>query len=377
MKSNINLYLILIIIVALVFSFLTIYAFGNQASKDLPLSARSAALYQPETDNFLFSKNADVRMPMASTTKIMTALVTLERAKLNDLVVIDEAAVGIEGSSAYLKAGEVLSVEELLYALLLQSANDAATAIAYHICDGVDAFADIMNQKANELGLKNTHFTNPHGLDDKEHYTTAKDLAVITAEAMKNECFRNITSTYKKTFATEERTRTYVNHNKMLLKYDGCIGVKTGFTKKSGRCLVTAAEREGLEFISVTLDAPNDWNDHAKMLDLGYSKLERLELLKENEYCYKIPIINGNKDNVTVANLSPLSIIRGKDEGHLDKYIKLSRYRVAPIKEGDVLGEIIFTVDGKEIGRQSLVATESISAKSSKGLFDRLISLFD
>lgn len=377
MKSNINLYIILLIIVALIFSFLTIYAFGHETSTDISLSANSAVLYQPENDIFLYSKSADTKMPMASTTKIMTALVALDGTSLQDTVIIDERAVGVEGSSAYLKAGEVLTIEELLYALLLQSANDAAVAIACHVAGDVDAFALLMNDKAKNLGLSCTNFTNPHGLDDKEHYTTARELAIITAEAMKNESFRKITSTYKKTFSTEDRTRTYVNHNKMLLNYEGCIGVKTGYTQRSGRCLVVAAERNGLEFISVTLDAPNDWSDHTKLLDYGYDTLERIDLAKVDEYCYNVPIINGDKESILVTNDKDISIIVEKGDHSLNKHIKLIRYAVAPISEGDVLGEIIFTVDGKEVDRCNLIARENAGSNEKKSLLDRLISLFN
>ena len=377
MKSNINLYIILLIIVALIFSFLTIYAFGHETSTDISLSASSAVLYQPENDIFLYSKSADTKMPMASTTKIMTALVALDGTSLQDTVIIDERSVGVEGSSAYLKAGELLTIEELLYALLLQSANDAAVAIACHVAGDVDAFALLMNEKAKDLGLSCTNFTNPHGLDDKEHYTTARELAIITAEAMKNESFRKITSTYKKTFSAEDRTRTYVNHNKMLLNYEGCIGVKTGYTQRSGRCLVVAAERNGLEFISVTLDAPNDWSDHTKLLDYGYDTLERIDLAKVDEYCYNVPIINGDKESILVTNDKDISIIVEKGDRSLNKHIKLIRYAVAPISEGDVLGEIIFTIDGKEVDRCNLIARENAGSNEKKSLLDRLTSLFN
>ena len=376
MNKNLNLYVAIILITALIFSFLTIYAFGQGEQHKLSVSAHSAAIYQPESNNFLYSKNAEVKMPMASTTKIMTALVALEKSELTDLVVIEENSVGIEGSSAYLRAGDKLTMEELLYALLLQSANDAATAIAYHIGGDVSGFASLMNDKAESLGLKNTHFTNPHGLDDDEHYTTAKELAIIASEAMKNDIFKSIVSTYKRTFSTEERSRTYVNHNKLLRMYDGCIGIKTGFTKKSGRCLVAAAERDGLTFISVTLDAPSDWSDHKKMFDYGFECLERITLAEPEEYCYKIPLLDAEKENIIVSNPDGESIITSKGEHDIKKQIRMVRYAVAPISAGDKLGEIIFTIDGKETKRINLIANETILKKKEKGLFDRLLSIF-
>ena len=340
-------------------------------STDLSVSADSAALYVPEAGIFLYTKNADQRMPMASTTKIMTALVTIENAELCDTVTVPIEAVGIEGSSAYLRGGKVLTVEELLYALMLQSANDVAATLAYHIGGSIEGFADLMNAKAESLGLRDTHFTNPHGLDDKEHYTTARELAIITAEALKNDDLKKIVSTDKITFANDERRRTYINHNKLLQMYDGCIGVKTGFTKKSGRCLVGASERCNLTFISVTLDAPNDWSDHKKMLDLGYDTLEKTEICSEGEYTYEIPVIGGKSDYLKVTNKTSLSFIREKSDQEVTANIKLSRYAIAPINAGDILGEIIFTDGYSEIGRVPLVAENSIEKQKQKGFIDK------
>ena len=375
-KTSINLYVAILLLVALIFSLLTIYAFGEEHVGSLFVSARSAVLYQPDNGVFLYEKNANERLPMASTTKIMTALVALENSEPGDLVLIDESAIGTEGSSAYLRSGDILTMEELTYALLLQSANDAAVAIACYISDGVEGFSALMNEKAEALGLCDTHFTNPHGLDDAEHYTTARDLAIIAAAALKNESFRGIVSTYKKTFATEERSRTYVNHNKLLHFYDGCIGVKTGFTKKSGRCLVGAAEKDGLTFISVTLDAPSDWNDHEKMLDHGYERLERIVFSESNDHTYKIPVLDGDKEYITVTNPDGAFIITEKAERTEKNYLKLVRYVVAPIAEGDILGEIIYTVDGKEAARISLVATETVNKKKEKGFLSKILSIF-
>lgn len=376
-KDNINFYIAILILCAIVFSFLTIYAFGAHREVGMLLSARSAVLYQPEIDKFVVSKNAEERLPMASTTKIMTALIALESSNFDESVEIDDSAIGVEGSSAYLRRGDVLTMEELLYALLLQSANDAAVAIACHIGGDVEGFADMMNEKAKKLGLLDTHFTNPHGLDSDEHYTTARDLAIIASEALKNPDFKRIVSTYKKTFSTEERIRTYVNHNKLLRMYDGCIGIKTGFTKKSGRCLVGAAEKDGLTFISVTLDAPSDWSDHRKMLDFGFEKYEKLCISESFDHVYKIPIVDGEKNELTVANTSGAEIIHLRDGGEIDEQIKLVRYAIAPLERGDILGEIIYIENGKEVARVPLVATESIRKQEKTGLLGKILSLFD
>ena len=257
-----------------------IYATTVFSAGGLSLSAKSAALYDPTSNSFLYTKNADTRLPMASTTKIMTALVAIENSSLDKDVLVCDMAIGTEGSSLYLKKDEIMSMGDLLMGLMLRSANDAAVAIAYEVAGSIEAFADKMNEKAAEIGAINTHFTNPHGLDDKNHYTTATDLALIAAEALKNDIFVEIVSTKKciiKNFDGD--ARLLINHNKLLTLYDGAIGVKTGFTKKSGRCLVGAAERDGVRLIAVTINAPNDWNDHQTLFDFGFSKLKSSDLL--------------------------------------------------------------------------------------------------
>lgn len=376
-RSSTSIYIAVLLITAFIFSFLTIYAFGEHKNSGFSVSARSAVLYQPEIDNFLYSKDADVRLPMASTTKIMTALVALENSVLSEIVEVEDSAIGTEGSSAYLRHGDTLTMEELLYALLLQSANDAAVAIACHIGGDVEGFSALMNDRACQLGLTDTHFTNPHGLDDDEHYTTARELSLIAAEAMRNPTFKKIASTYKKTFATEDRTRTYVNHNKLLRLYDGCIGVKTGFTKKSGRCLVGAAEKEGLTFITVTLDAPSDWSDHKKMLDFGFESLEKITLASGFDHMYKIPLLDGESEYLTVANPDGAEMITERTEQEIAEHVRLVKYGIAPINRGDKLGEIIYTSDGKEVARVPLVALESVKKKENKGFFEKILSIFD
>ena len=376
-RDNINLYIAVLLIAAVIFSFLTIYAFGEQKATAFSVSADSAVLYQPDNDIFLYTKNSDVRLPMASTTKIMTALIALEEGNLEDIVEIDDKSVGVEGSSAYLKVGDRLTLEELVYALLLQSANDAAIAIACHIGGDVDGFSALMNKKAEDLKLTDTSFTNPHGLDAPEHYTTARELAIIAAEALKNTEFKKIVSTYKRTFSTEGRVRTYVNHNKLLRIYDGCIGVKTGFTRKSGRCLVGAAEKDGLCFITVTLDAPNDWNDHAKMLDYGYARMEKLILAEPFDHMYKIPLINGERETILAANTEGSELICERSDSNIEESIHLLRYGIAPIKSGDIVGEIIYTSDGEELARVPIIATETVQKKKQNGLLYKILSIFD
>ena len=362
-------------ILSFVLILLLLIPFSSSATetelRDSSISAQHAYIYIPQLDTSIYEKAADERHAMASTTKIMTALVALESCELDRVVKIDSAAVGIEGSSVYLKTGDEYYMKDLLYALLLQSANDAAAAIAIEVGGSIEGFSSMMNEKAASMNLKDTHFENPHGLDAKNHYTTARELALITAEALKNPTFKSIVSTYRKTISTVdgEAARTVVNHNKMLLLYDGAIGVKTGFTKKTGRCLVTAAEKDGLTLISVTLNAPSDWNDHTKMLNYGFDRYENRVLADIGELSYEIPVINGEKDSVRCENTTEASIILKKGE-EVKKKIELSRFVTAPIKKGDVLGEVCFEYEnGKEIRVPLIASTDIGEIKYKKGLF--------
>lgn len=248
-------------------------AFSAGAISSPALSAKHACLLDAVTGDVLFEKDADTPAPMASTTKIMTAIAVIEALPLDKEIEIPAEAVGTEGTSAYFKEGERLTVRDLLYALMLSSANDAAVTLAI-ACDGsVSLFAERMNRLARELSLQSTHFENPHGLPADGHYTTAKELALIAAYAMKNPVFAEIVGKKSYTCKTSLCTRTFQNHNKLLSFSKDAIGVKTGFTKASGRCLVGAAERDGALLISVTLSAPNDWNDHISLFHYGFSLL--------------------------------------------------------------------------------------------------------
>ena len=342
--------LLLLLIITLLFSLFTVYI---HSTGGLSVSAKSATLYEPTTNTFLYSKNANARLPMASTTKIMTALVAIECSDVNKQVVVNDNAIGVEGSSIYIEKSECFTMLDLIYALMLQSANDAAAAIAYEIAGGIDEFADLMNEKAKEIGLKNTNFTNPHGLDNEMHYTTAQDLARLGAYALSNEIFKNVVSTHKKEITSSAKTRLLVNHNKLLNLYDGAIGVKTGFTKRSGRSLVGAAEKDGITLISVTINAPDDWNDHERMLDYGYGILERRNLATYEQFCYKVPVVNSEQQYVTVKNTDELFVILKKHD-NITINVVLPRYITAPLNAGDQVGYVSFCNNSTEIGRVPL-----------------------
>lgn len=345
------------------------------------VSAKSAILMEARERTVLYQQNAFVRMPMASTTKIMTAIVAIESGNVKRTVSVPLAATGIEGSSIYLYPEERLTVEELLYALLLESANDAAAALAIAVAGSVDAFADRMNAKADELGLTATHFVNPHGLDHENHYTTAYDLALITAYALENETFRAICATVKKTISLkgDEGTRVLVNHNKLLTRYEGAIGVKTGFTKKSGRCLVSAAERDGLTLIAVTLSAPDDWKDHSALLDFGFTRYERVSLAAEGATLSSLSVTGGESEAVGVTPSEDVSAVLRRDHGTVDCRIEAAPFCIAPVKKGTTVGRAVWTCDGREIATVPLVATSDVLSKKAerKGFFQWLFALFD
>lgn len=346
---------------------LTAASEGNTAL----VSAHSAIAIQAQNGEVYFEKNAHEKLPMASTTKIMTALVALENCDINNVISISKDAVGVEGSSVYLYENERLTLENLLYALLLESANDAAAAIAIEIGGSVEGFAAMMNDKARELGLENTSFENPHGLDSENHYTTAYDLAKITMAAMQNPIFEKIVSTYKRVIPLNgnEGARVLINHNKLLKNYDGTIGVKTGFTKKSGRCLVSAAERDGVRLICVTINAPNDWQDHENMLDLGFSLYENKTFYEKNEFTYLHNVVGGIDSTVALVNQEPLGAILRQGCYNIKQHIEIQNFSYAPIKEGEILGTIYYTQGDKIIASSPLVTLHKVDANIKEKSF--------
>ena len=354
----------IIVLFALIIPALPVFSVKNTPA----LSAKSAILIDASDTSVLYEKNAHERMGMASTTKIMTALVVSEAMPLDKTVSIPKEAVNIEGSSVYLCEGEILSVRELLFALLLASANDAAAALAIACSGSIEAFADEMNEKADALGLCDTHFTNPHVLYDEMHYTTAYDLAIITKEAMQNHELCEIFASKKATIpqgVSESKpfglaTRYLQNHNKLLKSYEGAIGVKTGFTKKTGRCLVSAAERDGLRLIAVTLSAPDDWRDHTSMLDYGFENYESVTFFDVGEFTHCFPVSNGQEDYVTLTNEKPIRLTQKKGE-QSSKLTVLScrRFELAPIDCGAELATLELTSEGKS-ATSPLIAAHSV-----------------
>ncbi len=326
--------------------FISMMALLASADTGVGTHARASALYNPDTKSFLYQHNPDQRLPMASTTKIITALIAIETLDPDEVIVVPKEAVGVEGSSLYLKENDELTVKDLIYAVLLQSANDAATALALRISGSVSAFADVMTARALEIGANDTRFQNPHGLDAEEHYTTAHDLSLIAAEALNNETFRKISGTYKYSFRIGESTRTVVNHNKLLKCYEGCIGVKTGYTKRCGRCLVSAAEKDGVILVAVTLDDPDDWADHKNMLDYGFEQLERIDIDTVLTIPDSLPTISADGARVKIAPATE-SIVKRIDET-VDCSLDLPTYIAKDVKRGDKLGKVTLKIGERE-----------------------------
>jgi D-alanyl-D-alanine carboxypeptidase len=360
-----------LILLACIFLFVFLFSLSSYA-----ISARSACAIEASSGKVYFAKNENEKLSMASTTKIMTAIVVIENCKLSDKVEISTEAVGIEGSSIYLKEGEVLTVEQLLYALLLESANDASIALAIHCAGSVDAFVKLMNKKALDLSLKSTNFANPHGLDDENHYTTALELAKIASYAMNLPVFCEIVSTYKKVIPLgDDGSRVLINHNKLLRTYKSAIGIKTGFTRKSGRCLVSCAEKDDVRLICVTLNAPNDWNDHKSILDEGFNTYEGIRLANAGDYVLDIPLANGKKSSVLCSNIDDLSVTLKKGNINISAHFEAIHNTCAPIKQGDLVGRIVFKNNDDDIAFLNLYALENIqNIKNKKSFFERIFN---
>lgn len=339
------------------------------------ISAKSAILIEQSSGKVLFEKNADERLLMASTTKIMTALVALENADPEAIVEIPTEAVGVEGSSVYLKAGEKLRLSELLYALMLESANDAAVAIAVSVSGSVDSFVEAMNATAARLKLYDTHFENPHGLDSREHYTSARDLARLAAYALELPSFRQLVSSESFTVESGDHTRYLHNHNRLLREYDGAIGVKTGFTKASGRCLVSAATRDNMTLIAVTISAPNDWQEHRSLLDYGFERYELVKLAEKGEELFELPVACGSVESVKVAAADKLCVCLDRDHANIEKRIYLPHFAIAPVFEGEIAGYAEYSMGGEIIASVALeYSSEVPSLPKKRDFFEKLFN---
>ncbi len=335
---------------------------------DVNTSAKAAVVMDVKTGRVLYSKNSEQKLPMASTTKIMTVLVAIETGKLNEIVTVSKNAANVEGSSIYLKEGEKITVEELLFAIMLRSGNDAATAVAEHLGGSIEGYAYMMNLKAKEIGAKNTSFANPHGLDSQQHYTTAYDLALITSYALRNPKFAEIVSTKRKTISGPpdvEWKRSMMNKNKMLWQFEGGDGVKTGFTKKAGRCLVASATRNNWKLCSVVLNCSPMWEESSALLDYCFNNYSQQKIIDSGELYQYLKVIKGDKDIVGLKPTTDFYLPIKTDE--LDNVILIQQLKfnnTAPILKGTKAGEIKIYMKDELVGTVDLEYTESVKSQN-------------
>lgn len=373
------------IIVNLMLILIFINLIPNFCSTSLPLQSQGAVLIDSTSGQVLYDKNMNSKLYPASTTKIMTAILAIENKKLADTVVINEnTPFEIEGTHIALEGGEILTIEQLLYAALLNSANDAALSLAKAVSGSEEKFVELMNQKASELGMLNTHFNNPHGLTDEEHYSSAYDLAILAQYALKNETFKKIIKeitytippTNKKSESrnlhTTDRLLFAKNNNKYLINvnnqkrytyYEGAIGIKNGYTSAAKNCNVAAATRNNTTLISVVLGAEGSsvWSDTHYLLDYGFSNFQSIKIANSNEYIDQLPVKNGDRPDV--ASIIPndlFSLINRDDLNNIQREIVLSSVLEAPISKGTVVGQILFSLNGKEIANTPIVAATNV-----------------
>ena len=314
------------------------------------ISAECAILIDAQTGRVLYEKQAEEKSLIASTTKIMTALVICEQTNVLDRVKIPKEAVGIEGSSMYLKEGEVLTVQELLYGLMLQSGNDAAVALAIYCGGTVEGFTELMNDKAHRLGMTQSHFANPNGLDSPGNYSTARDMAILTAYAMQNPIFAQTVST--KTITIGERCLR--NHNKLLWQLEGANGVKTGYTKAAGRILISSVTRMGRQLIAVTFNAPDDWQDHKTLIEDGFSRFTVQQLVRQGQTLGQLELAGGQETSVDLIAAEDFSYSLAQGE-RVTISLPEAGFAYAPVAEGQEAGFAHILVDGTAVAKVLLV----------------------
>ena len=331
------------------------------------VSAQSAIVIEVETGRMLYQKNIDKQLPMASTTKILTALVAIENGNLDDLIKVTSDTTNIEGSSIYLQGGETLSLRDLLYGLMLCSGNDAACTIAKHIGGSIENFSKMMNQKAAEIGALNSSFVNPHGLTASGHYTTAYDLALISREAMKNEVFKKIVGT-KLWIAEREgnRYKYFYNKNKVLSQYNGGTGVKIGYTKNAGRCLVASAKKEGMEVICVVLNDSNWFNNAYSLMNHSFNTFKPVKIIEKNQIFKTVPIKNGTKeDTKIVAKEEVILPLQEHELKNVAVLYSLEDQLIAPFKRKQVIGTAKVYLEKDLLSTVDIITREDVDYENN------------
>ena len=346
------------------------------------VSAQSAVVLTADTGAVLFEKDGHTPRPVASTTKIMTALLALEAAQEqgDPLVDITQEMVAVEGSSMGLQAGDSISLTGLAAGMLLASGNDAANAAALYLDGSLESFAARMNQRAAALGMEDTHFVTPSGLDGEDaqglgHLSTAYDMALLARAALEDQAFRQLCSSPSLAveFAEPVKRVTYTNHNKLLAQYQGCVGVKTGFTKEAGRCLVSAAERDGALLIAVTLNAPNDWEDHTALLDYGFSQMEPYQLAG-GDVRLTVPVVGSPVEVVSLRGSNGGEVTLPLGQGaQVERVVRVPKFLYAPVEAGEQVGEICWYLEGQLLGSAPLTAAGAAPLQEkAPSLWERL-----
>lgn len=350
------------------------------ATAPLDVTAKSAIVIEAATGKVLYEKNANDRRYPASTTKIMTLITALETGNMNDIVTASKAASTTEGSSLWLTEGESLSMLDMSYGMMLVSGNDATVAIAEHIAGSVPAFAQLMTDKAQAIGATHTHFTNSSGLPDVNHYTTAADMAKITAYGYQLPLFATIVSTKEKImpWQGQQHPRDLFNENRMLWLYDGANGAKTGYTEDAGRCLVSAAKRDGVQLIAVVFDSERMWDDSIAMLNYSFKQIHSQPIIQQGDILKTVKVVDG-KDKAVLPLYAQDGVVipvSGDDEGDFTTVMDVPDKVNAPIEEGQTVGKVKVLYQNKEVGSTNLVAYDSVEKKSLfKSLWSSVQSL--
>lgn len=344
------------------------------------VNAQACVLYCVDDGEVYFSINENKKMKPASTTKLMTSLITLEYADSADKVVTFTKNMTAEGSSMYLKVGEKVRLSDLAAGMMMASGNDAANAAAISIAGNAEKFSELMNNRAAVIGMKNTHFVTPSGLDDENHYSTAYDMALLMSYALENESFAKLTSQKKATVEFVEpvsKKTTYANHNRLLSMYEYCTGGKTGYTMAAGRCLVSSAKKDGLTFVCVTLNDRNDWNDHIALYNYGFSQLACVEC-DDSDYYLEIPCTGGDDESISVTGTKGKNVVVPFDKkDNVERTVYADNFLYAPVKDGDVVGRIEYTLDGKKLASTNLIAVEySNSQNKTKSIWTKIKEFF-
>lgn len=351
------------------------------ASEEFTIQAKGAALIEQKSGRVLYAQNADERLPNASTTKIMTTLLALENADLSEMVTAGENAYGTTGTSMYLGLGESLSMENMLYGLMLRSGNDAAIAVAEHISGSVSEFAALMNARAAQIGA-DAHFVNPHGLDAEGHGVSAKGLALILSTALNNEDFVRIAATERAVvpWIGNEFSRVLENKNKLLTTYAGALAGKTGYTSKAGRCLAFSAERNGLTLVGAVLNCPTWFTSAEELLDYGFSNFRMVTALLPGETACRAAVSGGMRGDVGAVAATSLETAVGIDESYRVEYNFDTRLS-APIEKDAVIGTASIIIGGEVVASCDLLAAESVAKitvpNALRYVLERWISLFE